>query len=253
MPSMTSASRRGRAKSSACSVPTAPARRRPCASSVRCCVRPAARHAWPATTWPRSQPGAPAHRLHVGQHGHLRSHVRLGDGRLFRPALRHGRGSPGPAPGHGFHHPANERFPRHARGQDEHGHAAESVDRPGHHPRSAGADLRRADGRPGRVGRPGGAEHDRAVCAALGKCILFSTHIMREVERLCDRVAIVSQGRVQACGTLAELRERVRAARTSKSCSFSWCREGSRCGLRMEHAKPQACSIGVRSTGLFCR
>ncbi len=43
---------------------------------------------------------------------------------------------------------------------------------------------------------------------ALGKCILFSTHIMREVERLCDRVAIVSKGRVQACGTLAELRRR---------------------------------------------
>jgi sodium transport system ATP-binding protein len=45
---------------------------------------------------------------------------------------------------------------------------------------------------------------------ALGKCILFSTHIMREVERLCDRVAILSQGRVQACGTLAELRQRYR-------------------------------------------
>jgi sodium transport system ATP-binding protein len=43
---------------------------------------------------------------------------------------------------------------------------------------------------------------------ALGKCVLFSTHIMREVERLCDRVAIVSRGRIQACGTLAELRER---------------------------------------------
>src|SRR5438105_12799937 len=43
---------------------------------------------------------------------------------------------------------------------------------------------------------------------ALGKCILFSTHIMREVERLCDRVAIVSRGRIQACGTLAELRDR---------------------------------------------
>src|SRR3974390_2497198 len=41
----------------------------------------------------------------------------------------------------------------------------------------------------------------------LGKCILFSTHIMREVERLCDRVAIVSKGRVQACGTLDELRQ----------------------------------------------
>jgi sodium transport system ATP-binding protein len=43
---------------------------------------------------------------------------------------------------------------------------------------------------------------------ALGKCVLFSTHIMREVERLCDRVAIISHGRIQACGTLAELRER---------------------------------------------
>jgi sodium transport system ATP-binding protein len=40
----------------------------------------------------------------------------------------------------------------------------------------------------------------------MGKCVVFSTHIMREVERLCDRVAIISKGRVQACGTLAELR-----------------------------------------------
>jgi sodium transport system ATP-binding protein len=43
---------------------------------------------------------------------------------------------------------------------------------------------------------------------AEGKCILYSTHIMREVERLADRVAIVSRGRVQACGTLEELRAR---------------------------------------------
>jgi sodium transport system ATP-binding protein len=42
----------------------------------------------------------------------------------------------------------------------------------------------------------------------MGKCILFSTHIMREVERLCDRVAIMSHGRIQALGTLTELRER---------------------------------------------
>jgi sodium transport system ATP-binding protein len=40
-----------------------------------------------------------------------------------------------------------------------------------------------------------------------GKCILFSTHIMREAERLCDRVAIIGHGRILACGTLAELRE----------------------------------------------
>lgn len=43
---------------------------------------------------------------------------------------------------------------------------------------------------------------------ALGKCILFSTHIMREVEKLCDRVAIVSHGRIRASGTLPELRAR---------------------------------------------
>jgi sodium transport system ATP-binding protein len=41
-----------------------------------------------------------------------------------------------------------------------------------------------------------------------GKCILYSTHIMREVEKLCDQVAIVSKGRIQTAGTLEELRER---------------------------------------------
>jgi sodium transport system ATP-binding protein len=42
---------------------------------------------------------------------------------------------------------------------------------------------------------------------AQGKCIIYSTHIMREVERLCDHVAIISKGRIQACGTVAELRD----------------------------------------------
>jgi sodium transport system ATP-binding protein len=51
-------------------------------------------------------------------------------------------------------------------------------------------------------------QHNIEKFRELGKCILFSTHIMREVERLCDRVAIVSRGRVLACGTLTELRER---------------------------------------------
>jgi sodium transport system ATP-binding protein len=44
----------------------------------------------------------------------------------------------------------------------------------------------------------------------LGKCILYSTHIMREVEKLCDRVAIVAKGQIRACGTLAELRDQYR-------------------------------------------
>lgn len=41
-----------------------------------------------------------------------------------------------------------------------------------------------------------------------GKCILFSTHIMREVERLCDRVAIMNRGQVLDTGSLSDLSER---------------------------------------------
>jgi sodium transport system ATP-binding protein len=40
-----------------------------------------------------------------------------------------------------------------------------------------------------------------------GKCILFSTHIMREAERLCDRIAIMHRGNILAEGTLEELRD----------------------------------------------
>jgi len=41
-----------------------------------------------------------------------------------------------------------------------------------------------------------------------GKCILFSTHIMREAERLCDRAAIIYRGRILDHGTLDALRDR---------------------------------------------
>ncbi len=39
-----------------------------------------------------------------------------------------------------------------------------------------------------------------------GKTILFSTHIMSEAQKLCDRIAIIHQGRIHACDTLAQLR-----------------------------------------------
>jgi sodium transport system ATP-binding protein len=38
-----------------------------------------------------------------------------------------------------------------------------------------------------------------------GKCIVFSTHIMQEVERLCDKVIVVAHGRTVAEGTVASL------------------------------------------------
>ena len=41
---------------------------------------------------------------------------------------------------------------------------------------------------------------------AHGKCILFSTHIMSEAERLCDRIAILHKGHILADSTLDEMR-----------------------------------------------
>jgi sodium transport system ATP-binding protein len=37
------------------------------------------------------------------------------------------------------------------------------------------------------------------------KTVIFSTHIMREAERLCDRIAIIHDGGLLAVGTLDEL------------------------------------------------
>ncbi len=43
-------------------------------------------------------------------------------------------------------------------------------------------------------------------CKAQGKCILMSTHIMSEAEKLCDRIGIIHRGRLLAIGTLESLR-----------------------------------------------
>ena len=40
-----------------------------------------------------------------------------------------------------------------------------------------------------------------------GKCIIYSTHIMREAEKLCDVIAIIHQGNLIAQGTLEELKK----------------------------------------------
>jgi sodium transport system ATP-binding protein len=45
-------------------------------------------------------------------------------------------------------------------------------------------------------------------CRARGKTVIFSTHVMSEVEKLCDTIAIIHNGRIMAEGTLAQLRER---------------------------------------------
>ena len=40
-----------------------------------------------------------------------------------------------------------------------------------------------------------------------GKCVIFSSHIMTEVQRLCDRIAIMNRGTILAEGTIEDLTE----------------------------------------------
>jgi sodium transport system ATP-binding protein len=45
-----------------------------------------------------------------------------------------------------------------------------------------------------------------ADCRDRGKTVIFSTHIMSEVERLCDHIGIIHGGKLLEEGTLSELR-----------------------------------------------
>jgi sodium transport system ATP-binding protein len=45
-------------------------------------------------------------------------------------------------------------------------------------------------------------------CRDRGKTVIFSTHVMSEVEKLCDHIGIIHDGRLLAEGTLADLRQR---------------------------------------------
>jgi ABC-2 type transport system ATP-binding protein len=55
---------------------------------------------------------------------------------------------------------------------------------------------------------PIGRDDVRAIireARARGSAVLLNSHLLGEVERLCDRVAIVNKGRVVAAGSLADL------------------------------------------------
>jgi sodium transport system ATP-binding protein len=47
-------------------------------------------------------------------------------------------------------------------------------------------------------------------CRQRGKTVIFSTHIMSEVEKLCDVIGIIQSGKLLAEGSLSELKERYR-------------------------------------------
>jgi sodium transport system ATP-binding protein len=48
-------------------------------------------------------------------------------------------------------------------------------------------------------------------CSSEGRTVIFSTHIMSEVESLCDRIAVIFHGRVAANGSLRELQSQIGA------------------------------------------
>ena len=50
-------------------------------------------------------------------------------------------------------------------------------------------------------------------CRANKKCVLFSTHIMEEVEKLCDRVGVIHEGKLLTCETTDALRARADGGR----------------------------------------
>ena len=45
-------------------------------------------------------------------------------------------------------------------------------------------------------------------CRDRGKTVIYSSHVMSEIEKLCDMIGIIHDGRLVAEGTLAELSER---------------------------------------------
>ncbi|HXT42327.1 MAG TPA: ABC transporter ATP-binding protein [Candidatus Angelobacter sp.] len=81
-----------------------------------------------------------------------------------------------------------------------------------------------------------------AALRARGKTVLYTTHYMEEVERLCDRVVIIDSGKVIADDTVTGLKNRATRA----------------CHLKIELANPDGATwldelktlAGVRSAGL---
>jgi len=48
-------------------------------------------------------------------------------------------------------------------------------------------------------------------CKAEGKTILFSSHSMKEVDKLCDRIGIIHKGKLVETGTIEGLKEKYRS------------------------------------------
>src|SRR5690606_24668938 len=50
--------------------------------------------------------------------------------------------------------------------------------------------------------------------AEMGKTLIVTSHILPELSRICDTVAIISQGKLRAFGTLEQIMRQIRQQRT---------------------------------------
>ena len=70
------------------------------------------------------------------------------------------------------------------------------------------------------IARDGVWAQVRRMQDEFGMTVLLTTHYMEEADALCDRVALMHHGRLQAVGTPAELKRTVAArTRRSRTCS----------------------------------
>ena len=192
--------RRGRAPYSACSAPTAPARRPPSASSPRCSTPTRARRASPAWTCARRQGAARPHRPRRPVRGRRREPDRLRE-------PRHGR-APLP-PGQADRARARRRAARALRADD-------AADRPSS--TYSGGMRRRLDLAAALVARPPVLFLDEPTTGldprsriglwetiearvAEGTTVLLTTQYLDEADRLADRICVIDHGQVIAEGT----------------------------------------------------
>ena len=64
--------------------------------------------------------------------------------------------------------------------------------------------------------------------AALGKTLIVTSHILPELSRICDRVAILNRGKLLAVGSLSEIMRSVSERRTMEVLLSDWCAGSSR-------------------------
>jgi ABC-2 type transport system ATP-binding protein len=76
--------------------------------------------------------------------------------------------------------------------------------------------------------------------AELGKTLIVTSHILPELSRICDQVAILNRGKLRAFGTLAEIMCRVSERRTVEVQLAESDRLGRVSEIVREHVEPGA-------------